>query len=91
MELYSKYKEMMDNYGQHEILTIDYIESQAEEHDVNLICKFRDKFIALVKFGETTNDRVNVIVSHIDSPRLDVVVGNPFVVNKDGVFLKTIP
>ena len=91
MGLYNKYKEMMDNYGQHEILTINYIESQAKEHDVDLICKFRDKFIALVKFGKTTCDRVNVIVSHIDSPRLDVIVGNPFVVSKDGVFLKTVP
>jgi aspartyl aminopeptidase len=33
----------------------------------------------------------NMIVSHLDSPRLDVIVGNPLVEKEDGVFLKTIP
>ena len=91
MDVFEKYKNMMNNCGQHEILMVNYIESQAKEHDVDLIYKFRDKFIALVKLGESFKEESKVIVSHIDSPRLDVIVGNPFVVNKDGVFLKTVP
>ena len=91
MDVFEKYKNMMNNYGQHEILMVNYIESQAKEHDVDLIYKFRDKFIALVKLGESFKEESKVIVSHIDSPRLDVIVGNPLVVNKDGVFLKTVP
>ena len=91
MELYNKYKEMMDNYGQHEIFMINYINLEANKHDVDFVYRFRDKFIALVKLGKTVRDRANVIVSHVDSPRLDVIVGNPFIVNKDGVFLKTVP
>ena len=91
MELYSKYKEMMDNYGQHEIFMINYIDSESNKYDVDCVYRFRDKFIALVKYGKKNRDRANVIVSHVDSPRLDVIVGDPFVVNKDGVFLKTVP
>ena len=33
----------------------------------------------------------NIIVSHVDSPRLDVIVGKPIIENEDGVFFKVIP
>ena len=52
MELYNKYKEMMDNYGQHEIFMINYINFEANKHDVDFVYRFRDKFIALVKLGK---------------------------------------
>ena len=104
MRFYNEYRNMMDNYGQHELLMVEYIEEQARKHEfanynVNLqyrkgqkiMFKFRDKFIALVKIGNNIERGANVIVSHIDSPRLDIIPGSPLVVKKDGVFVKVIP
>lgn len=53
-----------------------------------LIFEFRDKLIALVEVGEDISEGANLIVSHIDSPRLDVIVGEPFVSNDDGTIYK---
>jgi len=104
MMFYNEYKYMMDNYGLHERLLVNYIEEQAimkgfkhfnpigecNQGDT-LIFKFREKFIALVKVGKNLVEGANVIVSHLDSPRLDVITGDPFIEKEDGVFLKTIP
>ena len=104
MMFYNEYKYMMENYGLHERLLVNYIEEQAitkgfkyfnpiaecKEGDM-LIFKFREKFIALVRLGNNLVEGANVVVSHLDSPRLDVITGNPFIEKDDGVFLKTIP
>ena len=56
------------------------------------VFRFRDKLVALVREGTNSiAEGANVIVSHLDSPRLDVVVGNPLIEKEDGVFLKVIP
>lgn len=51
-----------------------------------LIFEFRNKLIALVELGKT--NKVNLVVSHIDSPRLDVIPNDPFIEKDDGVFAK---
>ena len=104
MNFYEEYKNMMENYGLHELTMVKYIEEQARRHEfanynVNvryrrghrIMFKFRDKFIALVKLGDHLERGANIVVSHIDSPRLDVMPGNPIVVKPDGVFLKVLP
>jgi len=105
MMFFDEYKYMIENHGFHERLLVDYIEGQAKEKGFKklqledseikqgdrLIFKFRDKFIALVKVGKNLVEGANVIVSHLDSPRLDVITGDPFIEEDDGVFLKTIP
>lgn len=60
----------------------------AEDHPGHkkLIFEFRNKLIALVEVG--TTNRANLVVSHIDSPRLDVIPNDPFVEKDDGVFVK---
>lgn len=83
----------------HEVFTLQYIEQQAlangfepfGSNNDKLIFKF-NKLIALVERGANlAEDGANIIISHIDSPRLDVIPGNPFVEKEDGVFWKTSP
>lgn len=98
-----KYKHMMNQYGLHERLMVKYIKEQAIEHGFveykdfcnykhgdKIFYVFRDKLIILMKLGLDFKG-ANMIVSHLDSPRLDVIVGNPLVEKEDGVFLKVIP
>ena len=100
---FKKYKHMMNQYGLHERLMVKYIKEQAIEHGFveykdfcnykhgdKIFYVFRDKLIILMKLGLDFKG-ANMIVSHLDSPRLDVIVGNPLVEKEDGVFLKTIP
>ena len=95
---------MLDTYGTHELHVVRYIENMATKNGYvlysenklcrrgnKLIFKFRDKFIALVRLGKDISDGANIIVSHIDSPRLDVIVGSPIVEKEDGVFFKVVP
>lgn len=104
MNFYEEYKNMMENYGLHELTMVKYIEEQARRHEFatynvdvryrrghRIMFKFRDKFIALVKLGDHLERGANIVVSHIDSPRLDVMPGNPIVEKPDGVFLKVLP
>ena len=104
MEFYEEYKNMMDNYGLHELTMVQYIEEQARKegfatYNVNvkyrrghkIMFKFRNKFIALVKIGDHVERGANIVVSHIDSPRLDVMPGKPIIEKPDGVFLKVLP
>lgn len=104
MNFYEGYRDMLNNHGLHELFLVDYIEKAALEHGFvhfspvkqcnhgdKFIFKFREKFITLVKVGKNVSEGANVIVSHMDSPRLDVIVGNPLVEKEDGVFLKVIP
>ena len=104
MKFYEEYKNMMENYGLHELTMVKYIEEQARRHEFanynvsvkyrrghKIMFKFRDKFIALVKLGDHLERGANIIVSHIDSPRLDVMPGNPIIEKPDGVFLKVLP
>lgn len=98
-----KYKHMMNQYGLHERLMVKYIKEQALEHGFveykdfcnykhgdKIFYVFRDKLIILMKLGLDFKG-ANMIVSHLDSPRLDVIVGDPLVEKEDGVFLKVIP
>lgn len=100
---FKKYKHMMNTYGLHERLMVKYIKQQAIEHGFveyrdycnykqgdKIFYVFRDKLIILMKLGLDFKG-ANMIVSHLDSPRLDVMTGNPLVEKEDGVFLKTIP
>ena len=56
-----------------------------------IIFEFKNKLIALVELGNDISEGVNMIVSHLDSPRLDVIPNNPFVEKDDGIFMKVIP
>ena len=91
------------NNNKHEYQVIDFIERRAmtegfrefKEDKIyrqgeKIIFKF-DKLIALVVIGKDFSKGANMIVSHMDSPRLDVIPNNPFV-EKDGeVFCKVVP
>ena len=91
------------NNNKHEYQVIDFIERRAmtegfrefKEDKIyrqgeKIIFKF-DKLIALVVMGKEFSKGANMIVSHMDSPRLDVIPNNPFV-EKDGeVFCKVVP
>lgn len=99
------YKDFIDCYGQHEIFALDYIneivmlEDEYEEYDRRrkyksgdkIIFNFRDKLVALVVLGKDLSSGSNLIVSHVDSPRLDVIPNDPLEIGEDGVFFKTIP
>ena len=98
------YMEMLDIGGTHELFTLQYIENMAikngyvpfKENNLyrrgnKLIFRYRDKFLALVRLGIDITQGANIIVSHVDSPRLDVIVGKPIIENEDGVFFKVIP
>ena len=99
------YKSFLDNFGYHETRVARYIKQRALDYGYELyngrrkkyiqgdkiIFEFRDKLIALVELGKCLEDGSNVIVSHMDSPRLDVIQGNPIVEEEDGVFVKTVP
>ena len=97
-----EYKYLLEE-GLHETQVLKYIKDKAEDVGYKtynykhfnvgdkLIFEFRDKLIALVEVGEDISEGANLIVSHIDSPRLDVIVGEPFVSNDDGTFIKTQP
>ena len=99
------YKSFLDNFGYHETRVARYIKQRALDYGYELyngrrkkyiqgdkiIFEFRDKLIALVELGKCLEDGSNVIVSHMDSPRLDIIQGNPIVEEEDGVFVKTVP
>ena len=98
------YMNMLDIGGTHELFTLQYIENMAikngyvpfKENNLyrrgnKLIFRYRDKFLALVRLGIDITQGANIIVSHVDSPRLDVIVGKPIIENEDGVFFKVIP
>ena len=99
------YKDFLDNFGYHETRVARYIKQRALDYGYEvyngrrkkyiqgdkIIFEFRDKLIALVELGKSLEDGSNVIVSHMDSPRLDVIPGNPIVEREDGVFVKTVP
>ena len=98
------YKDFLDRFGYHETIVAKYIKQSALEcgYEVyngrkkyiqgdKIIFEFRDKLIALVELGKCLEDGSNVIVSHMDSPRLDIIQGNPIVEEEDGVFVKTVP
>ena len=99
------YKYFLDNFGYHETRVARYIKQRALDYGYEvyngrrkkymqgdkIIFEFRDKLIALVELGKSLEDGSNVIVSHMDSPRLDVIPGNPIVEREDGVFVKTVP
>jgi aspartyl aminopeptidase len=98
------YMDMLDIGGTHELFTLQYMENMAikngyvpfKENNLyrrgsKLIFRYRDKFLALVRLGIDITQGANIIVSHVDSPRLDVIVGKPIIENEDGVFFKVIP
>ena len=98
------YINMLDVSGTHELFTLRYIENMAIKNGYipfkentlyrrgnKLIFRYRDKFLALVKLGIDITEGANIIVSHVDSPRLDVIVGKPILKREDGVFFKVIP
>ncbi len=98
-----EYKYLLEE-GLHETQVLKYIKDKAKDVGYKsynhskyfnvgdkVIFEFRDKLIALVEIGEDISKGANLIVSHIDSPRLDVIVGNPIVSNDDGTFIKTQP
>lgn len=89
--LFHRYREYLNVCGSHEVFAVEYIAQLGEHHGFD-VYRFRDKLVALVKHG-VADIRVgaNVIVSHLDSPRLDVIVGNPLIEREDGVFLKVVP
>lgn len=104
MEFFNEYKSMINTYGAHERLMVKYIENEAlkrgfEHFDGTkeykkgdkIVFTFKDKLIILVKKGINYCKGANMIVSHLDSPRLDVITGNSIVEKEDGVFLKVIP
>lgn len=99
---FKAYKKFLDE-NKHEYIVLDYIENRAisngyELYDEDkkydsgdkLIFKF-NKFIALVELGEDFVEGANMIISHIDSPRLDVIPNNPYVEKDDGIFWKVAP
>jgi aspartyl aminopeptidase len=99
---FKAYKNFL-NDNKHEYFVLDYIENRAVEngyelYDENkyydtgdkLIFKF-NKFIALIELGEDFSEGANMIISHIDSPRLDVIPNNPYIEKDDGVFWKVSP
>ena len=104
MEFFKEYKNMIDVYGAHERLMVKYIENEAIKRGFNyfngtneykkgdkILFTYKDKLVILVKKGRNYCEGANMIVSHLDSPRLDVITGNPIVEKEDGVFLKVVP
>lgn len=98
------YMNMLDIGGTHELFTLQYMENMAikngyvpfKENNLyrrgnKLIFRYRDKFLALVRLGIDITQGANIIVSHVDSPRLDVIVGKSIIEKEDGVFFKVIP
>lgn len=98
------YKDFLDNFGYHETRVARYIKQRALDYGYEayngrrkkyiqgdkIIFEFRDKLIALVELGKDLSNGVNLIVSHMDSPYLSVIPGNPIVEEDDGVFVKVI-
>lgn len=90
-----EYMEFIDN-NKHEYQVFNAIKEQAlingfvsvEDNPASkkLIFEFRNKLIALVEVG--TTNKTNLIVSHIDSPRLDIIPNDPFIEKDDGIFAK---
>ena len=97
-----EYMGFLDNC-KHEYQVIDYIERNALSEGFRefkddkiyrqgekIIFKF-GKLITLVVMGRDIREGANVICSHMDSPRLDVIPNDPYV-EKDGeVFWKVVP
>ena len=101
--LIDEYKYLLEE-NLHETQILKYIKDKAKDVGYKpynhskyfnagdkLIFEFRDKLIALIEVGEDISKGANLVVSHIDSPRLDVIVGDPIVSNDDGTFIKTQP
>lgn len=89
--MFENYKYMLENYGQHELFMINYILKEARKDC--FLYQFRDKFVVLIKNPENIlyTKNTKIIVSHIDSPRLDLMLGNPFIESDDGFFAKVVP
>ena len=94
------YKDFL-NQCKHEFQVLNYIRKEALENgfvpynysdnNKKLIFEF-NKLIALIELGnDLEKDGANIIISHMDSPRLDVIPNDPFVEKEDGVFWKTVP
>ena len=97
-----EYMNFLDNC-KHECQVVDFIERKAMTEGFRefkedkmyrqgekIIFKF-DKLIALVVMGKEFSKGANMVVSHMDSPKLSVIPNNPFV-EKDGeVFCKVVP
>ena len=94
------YKDFL-NECKHEFQVLNYIRKEALENgfvpydysnnNKKLIFEF-NKLIALIELGnDLEKDGANIIISHMDSPRLDVIPNDPFVEKEDGVFWKTVP
>ena len=89
--LFHQYREYLGHSGLHEVFAVDYIAEVGQRYGFD-VYRFRDKLVALVRQGtDSIKYGANVIVSHLDSPRLDVMVGEPLVEKEDGVFLKVVP
>ena len=98
----SEYKKFLDKC-KHEYTVMNYIKSKAlnnnyKLYDENTQYKQGDKIIfefnkliALVELGEDLNEGANMIISHMDSPRLDVIPNEPFIKKPDGFFCKVAP
>ena len=72
--LFKDYRSYLSTAGLHEVFSVDYIAKLGERYGLD-VYRFRDKLVALVKRGESDiRCGANVIVSHLDSPRLDVLV-----------------
>lgn len=56
-----------------------------------IIYPIKNKGVALIVMGEESEDEgANLVVSHIDSPRLDVMPGE-CIYEDEGVFMRTVP
>ena len=71
--LFQDYRSYLGTAGLHEVFAVDYIAELGRQHGLDVF-KFRDKLVALVSHGDEFDISfgANVIVSHLDSPRLDV-------------------
>lgn len=66
-------------------------ENKEYQQNDKIIFEF-NKLIALIALGkDLEKDGANMIISHMDSPRLDVIPNDPFLEKEDGVFCKVTP
>ncbi len=103
MDFIEEYKEFLDN-NKHEDIVIRTIENMAKKEGFamydpkenyelgqKIIYPIKKKGIALIKLGRKDPDEgVKLIVSHIDSPRLDMMPGD-CIYEDEGVFARVVP
>ena len=103
MNLIEEYKEFLDN-NKHEDIAVRTIKEIAVKNgfkefnsDNNyapgnkILYNIKNKGVALIELGEEGPDEgVKVVVSHIDSPRLDLMPGE-CIYEDEGVFARVIP